>query len=205
MVKLSFDRYDPQALNKHDVKELRREYSRLRSIARKRLERLETSEYNETAAYRLNRNKYVPLTQIRGKTEEDHSELVNKLSALADFVTARSSTVSGQRSIEKERIETLHEHGYTFVNKGNLREFGEFMQFLKARYPHVPSADETELRALFKGYKVIRAQAINAEQVQLIFDRWQNEQRPNSYYLRPQFREIPASDVYAQLPEEFRR
>lgn len=198
-VKYTFERYDPQSLRNRSEAELRKEYSRLRSIARKRLERLATSEYNESAAYRLNRFKFKALAEIKNE-----NELINRLSAVVDFLSARGSSVSGQKAMEKERIETLHEHGYDFVNKGNLREFGEFMQFLKARYPHVPSADETELRILFKGYKVLRAQAINAEQVQMLFDRWQEETRPNSYYLRPTFREIPAEDVYYQLPEEFK-
>lgn len=194
--RFAFERYDPQSLQKLSEKQLRAEYSRLRSIARKRLERLGESEFSDTAAYRLNRNKYVPLVQIKNK-----SQLVNKLSALEAFLNARSSTVRGARGIETERIATLHEHGYTWVNKANLKEFGEFMQFLKARYPHVPSADEQELRALFRGYKVIRQQAISAEQVQTVFDRWQSEHRPDSYYLRPRWQEVPREVQRADLPE----
>lgn len=198
-VKFSFERYDPQSLKKKSEKELRKEYSRLRSIARKRLERLETSEYNESAAYRLNRYKFKPLAEIKNE-----NELRNRLSAVADFLKSKRSTVTGQRAIDKQIVKKLHEHGYKFVNKSNLKEFGQFMEFLKARYPHVPSADETELKELFTGYKVIRSQAINPEQVQTLFDKWQNETRPDSYYLRASFREIPPEDVLYQLPEEFR-
>lgn len=198
-VKYSFERYDPQSLKSKSEAELRKEYSRLRSIARKRLERLATSEYNETAAYRLNRFKFKVLAEIKNE-----NELINRLSAVADFLNARGSTVSGQRAMEEERLKKLHKHGYTFVNKSNLRAFGEFMQFLKARYPHVPSADETELKLLYRGYKILRNQPITYEQIQHFFDRWQEETRPNSYYLRPSLREIPAEDIYNQLPEEFK-
>ena len=45
--------YTPYYLNKHTVAELRKEYSKLRSIVRKRQERLEQSEFAELAGQAL--------------------------------------------------------------------------------------------------------------------------------------------------------
>lgn len=168
----------PQQLSKMGTAAMRKEYSRLRSIARKRLERLGASEFRETAAYQLNVHHYPTLKNIANT-----GELADRLSDLKRFLAAEGSSVTGQKRIQQKRIEGLHRHGFDFVNKGNLREFGEFMEMLRALYPGRPS-DVVNLESDYGMYKVLRNAAYTPEQTKRLFDRYLQKTRPDSYYLK---------------------
>lgn len=104
-------------------KQMISEYSRLRSIARKRLERFVGTEWVDTQQYRMNAGRYKPVKEIKNKTE-----LVALLSDVSRFVTARTGSVSGLRAQRRQSIQSLHEHGYTFVNRKNFKQFADFME-----------------------------------------------------------------------------
>lgn len=109
-------------------KEMRAEYSRLRSIAQKRLKRFEGTEWTDTMVYKYNKGKYIPVKDIKNKTQ-----MVSLLAELARFITAETGSVSGLNENRKRNVETLHEHGYTFVTKENFRNFAEFMEEFRIR------------------------------------------------------------------------
>lgn len=119
-------------------KEMRKEYARLREVARKRLSRMEDTPAERSQAYRMNRFRYEkPQSQIASV-----GELGRRLSDLARFINAKSSTVTGQREIRMKSIKTLHEHGYGFVNEKNIYEFAEFMEWFRAtEYAQIISSD----------------------------------------------------------------
>lgn len=107
--------------------EVRKEYSRLRSIARKRLERLKKAGFDDTQIYKNNVTNLKPLSELKG--EENEEELHRRLAKLARFIHAETSTVTGQRDLIEKSLDTLHENGYTFVTKENFKRFTEFMEF----------------------------------------------------------------------------
>lgn len=49
------------------------------------------------------------------------------------FVSAKTSSVSGFNAMRDKQINSLQAAGYDFVNRGNLRQFGEFMEFFRNR------------------------------------------------------------------------
>lgn len=104
-------------------KQMISEYSRLRSIARKRLERFVGTEWVDTQQYRMNAGRYKPVKEIKNKTE-----LVALLSDVSRFVTARTGSVSGLQAQRRQSIQSLHEHGYAFVNRKNFKQFADFME-----------------------------------------------------------------------------
>lgn len=114
-------------LHPDQVATARREYQRLRRIAEKRLARLGASEFADSEAYRRNVGKFIPLSQV-----SSNRELGALLHQVRNFLDARRSSVTGQRAIIREQLETLHEHGYTFVNTSNLKAFGQFMEAARA-------------------------------------------------------------------------
>lgn len=183
--------YNPQGLSAYTEKQLRREYRRLRDAARKRILRLEKSEFYDSDVLKYNSlEKYKRLSDIKSK-----NELKRLLSDVSRFVTAKTGSVSGLKERRKQQLRTLHEHGYTFVNKGNLREWGEFMQYLKARYPYHPSETASVLEPAYKEFKALRARDLTAAQVQTRFESWMKEQFPTATYFR---------EVTTPVPEEFR-
>lgn len=133
MPKLTTDQMDPRNNLEWYTKEaitnnaelwtpqmIRREYSRLRDIAQKRLSRLAVAE-PESYAYRKNVGQYAP---ARGQSTE---ALAAKLPQLARFIAAKTGSVRGIRAQRAAAVRTLQERGYIGVTMSNVTEFGEFM------------------------------------------------------------------------------
>ena len=125
-LKYDKDLYTPVGVQALSETEIRKEYSRLRSIARKRLQRFEGTEWENTEIYRYNKDKFKPLKEIKSERE-----LRFLLSDVARFVTAKRGSVSGLKQERKQTIETLQDRGFTFVTKDNFREFAEFMEYVR--------------------------------------------------------------------------
>lgn len=117
--------YYPEALKSGVLTpaEMRAEYSHLREIANRRLKTLSTSEFNKSQSYLRNRNKFKPLNEI-----SNERELIALLYNVKKFTSARSGSVTGLRDIQRQTLETARERGLTFLNKGNIKAFGEFME-----------------------------------------------------------------------------
>lgn len=109
--------------------EMRSHYSYLRKVANRRLSKFVGSEFEDAKSYVKNKNKFVPLNQI--KNERD---LRYKLYEINKFIRAESSRVTGLKRIRNRAIETAHERGMTWLNKSNIKQFGEYMDFLRAKY-----------------------------------------------------------------------
>lgn len=118
-----YDDYYPYKLEQMDESALRKEYSRLRKIANNRLARLQASEYKETDLAKEYAGGFAILEEVE--------DLPRELTKLARFVASERTSVTGLKRIEKQTIETLQEHGYTFVNTKNVRQFGAFMEEMR--------------------------------------------------------------------------
>lgn len=118
-----YDDYYPYRLEQMDERALRKEYTRLRKVANKRLARLQASEYKETDLAKEYAGGFALL--------EDVKDLPRELTVLTRFVASERSSITGLKRIDKKTIETLQEHGYTFVNTKNVRQFGEFMEEMR--------------------------------------------------------------------------
>lgn len=120
--------YQPQALSEaYSEKELRKEYSRLRSVAQKRLKNFEGTEWTDTTVYRYNKGRYVTLKNVKNK-----QELVHLLSDVARFLTAEGGSVSGLKEIRRKALETWHaKPGYDWLNEGNYMAFTRFLEFAR--------------------------------------------------------------------------
>ena len=120
------DLYTPQGSQELSEKQIRQEYSRLRSIARKRLERFEGTEWTTTQIYKYNKQGYKPLKEIKSIRE-----LRYELRDVARFIDSTRSSVSGLKQERTQAVETLNDRGYDFVTKKNHGEFIEFMEFVR--------------------------------------------------------------------------
>ena len=118
--------YTPQSLQKYSLKQLRKEYSRLRTIANKRIDRLMQTEFADTQAVAYNAGRYIPL---KGTTSE--SEIRHLLSDVARFILSEQSTVTGQRDIMERNVKIWHdEKHYEDINIGNIRAWVEFLDYV---------------------------------------------------------------------------
>lgn len=110
-------------------KEMRSHYRYLRTIANKRLSKFAGTEFEDAQSYVKNKDRFVPLKQI--KSERD---LRFKLYELNKFIRAESSSVTGLKRIRNRAIKTARERGMTWLNKSNIKQFGEYMDFLRSKY-----------------------------------------------------------------------
>jgi hypothetical protein len=107
-------------------KEMRAEYSRLRSIGIKRLKRFEGTEFETSLTYQRNVDQYPKLSEIR------EVDLPYKLENLSRFISARSGTITGIKQIKQQALNTLrYDKGYTFLNERNFSLWCEFMELYR--------------------------------------------------------------------------
>ncbi len=111
--------------------DIRKEYSRLRQQANRNLARFVGTEWEDTQVYRYNAQRYKTLAEIdKGGGVR---ELASLLTDLHEYVNAKTATISGLERQRAQAIETLHDRGYTFVNKDNFKMFTQFMDDLRQK------------------------------------------------------------------------
>lgn len=116
--------YTPYYLNKHTEAELRKEYSKLRSIVRKRQERLEKSEFADLEEVK-HYGKLPPVAQIKNK-----QQLVYALAEAKRFLSQDISITRFKRE-RKDMIAKLNANGYDFITPQNFTSFVEFMESMR--------------------------------------------------------------------------
>lgn len=143
--------YFPEVARSHmSKKEARAEYARLRKIANRRLEAL-ARHYPKSEIARRYRKGFKPIERF-----EKSTRIFKKLYEVARYLNTSTGSVSGQRAARKKQLETLYEHGYTFVNKKNLDEFNEFWREIRTHGGEIGSKSEeiTEMFGQAKANKI---------------------------------------------------
>lgn len=123
------DDYTPLALElTWDMKDVRKEYSRLRSIWRKRYERLLKSYYSD-----INLVKDRPIQRYKQlKDITSDREIYHLLSELATIITSDRTTVTGLKKQEKQQMEHINDvYGTELKTHEDLLKFGRFMEQLR--------------------------------------------------------------------------
>lgn len=123
------DDYTPLALElTWDMKDVRKEYSRLRSIWRKRYERLIKSNYKDT-----NIVKDRPIQRYKQlKDITSDRSLYHLLSELATIIASDITTVTGLKKREKEQMQHINDvYGTELKTHEDLLNFGRFMEQIR--------------------------------------------------------------------------
>lgn len=123
------DDYTPLALElTWDMKDVRKEYSRLRSIWRKRYERLLKSDYKD-----INLVTDRPIQRYKQlKDITSDRELYHLLSELATIIGSDRTTVTGLKKREKEQMEHINEvYGTELKTHEDILNFGRFMEQIR--------------------------------------------------------------------------
>lgn len=161
--------YTPEGAKQLTDRNLREEYSRLRSIAVKRLQRLGNSEWNDTDLYLRSKNKFKKLKDIKNERE-----LRYLFSDLHYFLASPRSSVTGLDKIRRQSLDTLHEHGYKFVTKENFRKFGRFMEWAK-EHAQAYMYDSERVANIFNEFSVKRN--LSQQEIETAFRAWSRRER----------------------------
>ena len=177
---------------------VRKEYTRLRDIAQKRVKRLRLDPifWEADTADRS-------FKQLKDITS--NAELADKLAELADFVQQKTSTVSGAKEVMYKSLGTLHENGFDFVTPENYIKFGKFMEqyrqeVLNGEYDSGEAAD---------AFAVIDKHKIDPEQIHGEFEYWIENRETLDRLYKKQKSQGNAAELRAQheryLKEQVRR
>lgn len=123
------DDYTPISLElTWELKDVRKEYSRLRSIWRKRYERLLKSDYKD-----INLVKDRPIQRYKQlKDIKSDRELYHLMSELATIIGSDHTTITGLKKREKEQMEHMNDlYGTELKTHEDLVNFGRFMEQLR--------------------------------------------------------------------------
>lgn len=128
-LKRNKDDYTPLSLElTWDMKDVRKEYSRLRSIWRKRYERLLKSDYKD-----INLVKDRPIQRYKQlKDITSDREIYHLLSELATIIASDRTSITGLKQQEKEHMRHLNDiYGTNLKTHTDLLNFGKFMEQLR--------------------------------------------------------------------------
>ena len=103
------------------------------------------------------------------------SEVGRALADVYHFLEMKTSSIGSIRASQRNAIKTLNERGYDFINKGNIREFGEFME--AARQQKVASDNRGGSPVIVELYETVKRLQIPPEQVQRNFARWLSKRK----------------------------
>lgn len=120
------DKYE-EDLGLIDRAAIRADYSSMRKLANQRLKRFEGTQWEKSAIYKFNKNRFKRLDQVKNP-----EELAHLLVEVKDFLENPLSTVTGQQRRVKDTVTTLQEQGFTFVNTKNFSDFAMFMDRMRA-------------------------------------------------------------------------
>lgn len=120
------DKYE-EDLGLIDRAAIRADYSSMRKLANQRLKRFVGTQWEKSAIYKFNKNRFKRLDQVKNP-----EELAHLLVEVKEFLENPLSTVTGQQRRIKDTVATLQEHGFTFVNTKNFSDFAMFMDRMRA-------------------------------------------------------------------------
>lgn len=90
------------AMMRDNMREMRKAYTQMRDIAQKRIKRMGQTEFSQSKTYQTNKEGFKKLKEI------DPRDFAKAFSELSKFVTAKGSTVTGQRAIMEKTMKKLN-------------------------------------------------------------------------------------------------
>ena len=166
-----YDEYTPYSLwTNYDEQTLRSEYSRLRSIAKNRLERLQNSPEFSGAQFVKNWGSGFPTLKDIGNNK---MTLSANLSRVSNFLNAQSSTITGIKQTYASRLENYESVGYDFINMSNVVQFSNFLDYLRSQHI-LRYADSDSAYEFFSEYGGNKS---NAQEMSAAFEKWVSKQK----------------------------
>lgn len=191
--------YTMEQIRNADVwtpKAIRDEYTRLRKIAISRLSRIAESEYADSETYRRNINQYKPVSEL------SPGELKSYFYNLSRMIGAETGSLTGLRRADARRVETLQDRGYEFVNRKNVRQFGEFMEEWRVR-EELKGFSSEQVAELYG--ETIRRK-IPPEKIQQEFEYWlENQDEMERMPRRVNKKPVSSEDLKDMIDREKKR
>lgn len=154
----NFRSWITQGISDLPDKELRKLYSQTRASVIRRQEAMSRSDMAGTVQGR----EAVEFKTYKLSDLGSRSEIENELQSLRGFMEKKTTSVRGLKGVRAQTVRELHKHGYSWVNKGNLDQFGAFMEEWRKNFPSKEgSPTPEELKAYRKAFKNLSPEEIH--------------------------------------------
>ena len=147
-----------QELKKMSVKDVRRMYSKMSYTARQRIAQVE-----KMGGKLYGESESTALSGMQGITKE---QLIKKVAFLSRFLSGNTTWARYEES-RKHELETLHQSGFTFVNRENLEAFRQFMAMMREAGALDGTYDSDEIAESFED---VEKKNLDVEQVAQAFE-----------------------------------
>lgn len=152
--------------------EARREYSRLRAIAVKRLHRLdETGLGVHSYQYQRNKAGFPSIKDMLTNGVLNRRQFAREFANLASFVTSKTTTVSGVKEQRKKAREALEARGVALTDEQYDR-FGEFMR----EYRNIYGRKHRGSEAAVDLFETVEKAGIPSRDILRDFELWYENQ-----------------------------
>lgn len=142
--------------------DIKKEYTRLRDILNKRIQRINKSDF---AGQGIAGQFPKGLPKLADTAPEDLPYLLQQA---ATALNSRSGSLKGLQMRQSETIKSLRERGYTNIDESNLRQFGRFMEESRDRGLEKIYGSDTIANA----YDTMTAIGISPDEVMKDFTWW---------------------------------
>lgn len=148
--------------------------------------------FSESAAYTKTINEET------GKTAYDMYRIKRDILELQRFLSSKSSTVAGNKSIERKRIETFEAQGIS----AEAAESDEFYEFLNSNAYEYFTLNQFTSEEIIDIYSQFREAGLDADKIQAAFDELKDmdmEQRRNA------LEGVTEKDIFGRLKKKATR
>ena len=121
--------FTPQASKEKSLAEIEKSYKSMRKLAMARVRELKKAGYGD---YEITQVKFPTPKQIGLDDKRAKYKILREQMDIARFLNKKISTVAEMRDYIGKSIETLHSHGYDFVNTQNFQQWTEFIEYAKS-------------------------------------------------------------------------
>ena len=115
-----------EAMMRRDFAGMKREYTKMRDVAQKRIKRMGESEFADTKTYEENKEGFRKIKDI------DPRDFAKAFSELSKFVAKKTSTVTGQKERRDKTIKAWNDQNIK-LNKENYSRTMKIMDEMRKR------------------------------------------------------------------------
>lgn len=164
------EEYMVSKLAKRDIKDVKKEYSRIRSILRKRVERMQGTEWERSKFYKDYSKGIKTLKELN-----DDRELYHELNKLARALISQRSSIKGLIEEKEHFLEVLNRKDSAYkgiIDEDNYWEYIDYLNALQEAGIKYTYDSERELEYFKENRKKIKKMIDDKDKLEAHFKTW---------------------------------
>ena len=164
------EEYMVSKLAKRDIKDVKKEYSRIRSILRKRVERMQGTEWERSKFYKTYSKGIKTIKEL-----VDDRELYHELNKLARALISQKSSIKGLIEEKEHFLEVINRKDSAYkgiIDEDNYWEYIDYLNALQEAGIKYTYDSERELEYFKENRKKIKNMIDDKDKLEAHFKKW---------------------------------